>query len=75
MLASLRCNLTLNEAGVGFPSFVEDFKPDNEDNSSVHRAFRFAEEVRESAVSTVLRKVARNRSRHSSASLNLAGIS
>ena len=75
MLASFRCSLTLNAVGVAFLSFVDDLRAGNEDSSSAHRAFISETEVRESAVSTVFRKVIRNRSRHSNASLTLGDIS
>lgn len=69
MLASFLCNLTLKVAGAAFPNFVEDFKAGNEASNSIHRAFIFAGDVLESASSTALRNVARNRSRHSNESL------
>ena len=75
VLASFRCSLTLKAVGVAFPSIVEDFKAGSEPSNSIHKAFMPEDEVRESAVSTVLRNVVRKRSRHSNASLISGEIS
>ena len=69
MLASFRCNLTLKEVGTVLPSFVDDLRAGNDFSNSVHKCFMSDEEVRESASSTAVRNIARNRRRHSKASL------
>ena len=72
MLASLRCNLTLNDLGTGLPRLMEDLRLGEKAANSIHNDFN-SEDVLESAISTVSKNLARNRSLWSNASF-ISGI-
>jgi hypothetical protein len=73
VLANFRWSLTLKDAGTGFPSQVDNLMSGTTASKSVQRVL-MSVDVLESAVSTVLRKAARKRNRHSKAFLISGGI-